>query len=324
MDVLDLIRKNLIWLAYFSLISGIFLMVWPYLRVLILSKRISHSIFYIKESRIKKKLRIINGPLSEHIEHKLKIVCPKYKDDYLLFFYLSSALCLVLGFLIIGRGVSLTVSIMFCLIMLMLPYGIVLVKLRLLQVSASLEGDVMVNELLANYSMSYNNMHEAIEKTGLALVDSPTSRRLLLQLSSRLQKTGDPEEIEKILGYFRESIATSWAYVLSMNIILSLTSGVNVETSLRDLNKSITDAKKIGEYRRRQNNESMWMLKYLAPSCYIFTVWISIKYFGFTPGKFISYQFHNSLGLKWFCIIVSLYMLSSFITVFLVKKRMDI
>lgn len=314
----------LIWIAYISLILGMFLIVWPYFQTWMLSKKASYNVLSMKEGRIKRRLRIINDPISKHIEHKLRLLFPSYSEEYLLIFYLISGLFAVVGFLISGRGLPVSIAIMFCLLMALLPYGGLLVKLRLIQVVASFEGDVMINELLANYSMSYNNMGEAIEKTAVSLVDYPTSQRLLMQLSTKLQRTGDREEIKKIVGYFKESIATSWATVLSMNIVMAIVDGVDVEVALQDLNKSIVDAKKVVEYRRRQNNEAIWMLKYVAPLSYAFTVWISIRYFGFSISKFISYQFYNSVGVMWFCIIFTLYMVGIYVAVFLTKKRMDI
>lgn len=319
-----LLMKYLIWIVYVFLISGLCLIVWPYLRIMLLSRRANKNILSLAGGRVKRRLKIMNGPVSRHVYHKLMLVFPNCREEYLLVFYLLSALSAVLAFMLTSRGASLGLASIFCSVMLFLPYGIILIRLRLIQVMASHEGDVMINELLSNYAMSYRNMHEAIERTAVSLEDNPTSQMLLMQLSARLQRTGDEEEIREIVGLFRESIATSWAKILSMNIVIALSLGLDVEPALRDLNKSISDAKKMGEYRRRQNNEAVWMLKYLAPASYLFTIILSVKYFDFTISKFISYQFDNPLGLGWFCIISVLYLLGIFLTVFLTKKRMDV
>ena len=204
------------------------------------------------------------------------------------------------------------------------PYGMLMARLYGRRVSRSREGDVLVQELLNNYKIHDFNMKEAIEVTSLELEKAPAARSLLLQLAKGLQKSVTKEEVEYHLSAFRYSIDTAWGSALSTNIFFAHLYGIRVDGALEDLLKSMIKSRKVVEHGKRENNEARLILKYLAPVSFLLTVAGACRYFDFTVGKFIRYQFGTALGMQWFLIMVMMYVAGLLLNVFLSREKMDI
>jgi hypothetical protein len=206
----------------------------------------------------------------------------------------------------------------------LLPYTILMARLYGRRVSRSKEGDVLLQELLNNYKIHDFNIKEAIEVTAAELDKAPESRKLLLQLAKGLQKSVTKEEVDQHLTAFRYGIDTAWGNALSTNIFFAYLYGVRVDNALEDLLASMIKSRKVIEHGKRENNEAKLILKYLAPVSFLLTVVGACRYFGFTPTKFIRYQFGTVLGLQWFLIMTMMYLASLLLNVFLSREKMDI
>lgn len=239
-------------------------------------------------------------------------------------FYLAS--------LILGAGSAFTVylaagifmAVICGIFMSAVPYGILMAKLHSRRVARSREGDILVQELLNNYKINSFNIKEAIEVTSAELEKAPGARRLLLQLAKGLQKSVTKEEIEYHLSAFRYGIDTAWGSALSTNIFFAYLYGIRVDDALSDLLASMIRSRRLVEHGKRENNEARLILKYLAPVSFLFTVVCACRFFGFTLSEFIRYQFGTALGMKWFLIMVMMYIASLLLSVFLSREKMDI
>lgn len=204
------------------------------------------------------------------------------------------------------------------------PYGALMARLHTKRVARSREGDILVQELLNNYKIHSFNMKEAVEITASELDKAPGAKRLLLQLAKGLQKAVTKEEVEYCLSSFRYGLDTAWGSALSTNIFFAHLYGIRVDGALEDLLSSMIRSRRVVEHGKRENNEARLILKYLAPASFLLTVIGACRYFGFTLSKFIRYQFGTGLGLRWFLIMVMMYIGSLLLSVFLSREKMDI
>lgn len=316
--------KYIIILIYILFISGLFIIVKPYIKQYYLCRKIENKVKINSRSRMGKKFKINPDPLSRHIALILKTVAGRDDSKPLVYFYLISVSMSVFGMIIALKLLPLSVGLIISVSLLILPYMCLRGKLQVIRVSASLEGDILISELLNNYKISFYNMQEAIEKTGLEIEEAPYSKKLLLNLARGLARTGSNEEVKELIEVFKYSLNTSWGNILGTNIYFAATSGIRVTEALADLSESIAKARKVLEYTRRENNEAMLMIKYLAPVCYILTLLGAIKYFNFTLSKFFAYQFGTTTGITWFSIICITYIVGIFAAIFFSKRKMEL
>lgn len=210
------------------------------------------------------------------------------------------------------------------LFMAVMPYCALYLRLHNQRVTRSREGDILVQELLNNYKIHDYNMKEAIEITAVEIEGAPNGRKVLFQLARGLQSAVTAEDVEQILAVFRYSIDTTWGNVLAENIFFAHIFGIRVDTALEDLLAGITKSREVVEHGRRENNEARLMLKYLVPVSFLLSVVCACKYFGFTPAKYIKYQFGTAVGLNGFLIMSMIYGAGLVINGFFSREKMDI
>lgn len=239
------------------------------------------------------------------------------------FFYFSGILFLA-GFFIPYMIVDLKTALLCGMFSGLLPYGALAARLHERRGARSREGGVLVQELLNNYKICSYNMKEAVEATAGSIEDAPNARKVMLDLAKGLNYAVTKPEVNDILESFRFSFNTSWANVLSVDIFFAHIYGIRVDYALGDLLSCMVRSRKISEHEKRENNEARLMLKYLAPVSYILTVLCAVKYFGYTLGKFIKYQFATAMGLRWFILMVIFYSAGLMLNAFLAKGKMDI
>ena len=205
-----------------------------------------------------------------------------------------------------------------------MPYCVLLARLHTRRVSRSREGDILIQEILNNYKIYDYNMKEAIEVTAATMEDAPGARRLMLQLAKGMQRAVTRREVEQLLSVFRYSLDTAWGNALAANILFACVYGIRVDAAMEDLLAGIVKSRQVIEHGKRENNEARMMLQYLAPASFLLSVLAACRYFDFTLGKFIRYQFGTALGLKWFLIMAMLYMAGVLINAFFSREKMDI
>ena len=193
-----------------------------------------------------------------------------------------------------------------------------------MRIKSSHEGEILLTELTNNYKINYYNMKEAIDKTALTIRDAPGSRKILTNLSRGLDRAGTERSISRLLEEFRLSINTSWSNTLKNLMFFSLVHGIRVDEALEDLSETLKSARKVEEYSKRENNESVMILKYLVPLTYLMTAIGGIKIFGLGTEKFLHYQFETEVGATWITILSVVYIISYMVNSFLSQNKLDL
>ncbi|MEG0292272.1 MAG: hypothetical protein RR495_03810 [Anaerovoracaceae bacterium] len=312
------------FIMYIFLISGLLVIIKPGIKRLYVSKRIDSKVDKIYGVRTKKLAKRNDDKLINYLSKLINATLGLKGETYVLYFILVSILLATFGIILTLKVLPFALGMFVTFGLMSLPFIILSVKLQNSRVFASREGDLLITELLNNYKICYYNMEEAISKTAIELNDAPYSKKILFNLAKGLAVKATAEEIQELLDVFKYSISTTWGNILATNIYFATTSGMKVTNSLQDLSDSIIKARKVMEYGKRENNESVLMLKYLAPVCYILTYIGAVKFFGFTISKFINYQFGTNTGLTWFIIIITVYTVGIIVSSFLTKTKMEL
>ena len=259
-----------------------------------------------------------------HIKTLLRITTGKGSEAHCRVFLSVSAVTGALPILFlygkVAQGFVLLTGFFLCL----LPYILLRLKLQVIRVESSREGEILVTELLENYKIHYFNMQRAIEVSAAGMEEAPNCRRLLFNLSKGLNAAGSAAEIKRLLEEFRLSINTSWANILAVNLYFALSGGMQVTYALSDLAAAVAMARKVDEYVKRENNEAKLMLKYLAPIAYLLTLVGGIAFFRLTWKKYLFYQFHTTVGLTWLMISLLLYAVGILLYVYISKGKLDL
>ena len=258
-----------------------------------------------------------------HFKQLLKLSLGLGSDRSVVWFVSISTLLGSIVMTLLSGWVSTRLTIIASLIFFVLPYFILRIILQNIRVKSSREGELLLGELSDNYKINYYNMQRAIEITSNNIENAPKTKRLLLTLSRGLNRVGSPEEIRHLLDEFRMSINTSWATILANNMYFSLTQGIRVDLALDDLQDTISRARKLDEYQKRQNNESKLVLRYLAPISYLLTIFGAVKFFNLSFEKFLFYQFRTEAGLSWITISIICYVVAIFSERFIANTKLD-
>ena len=128
----------------------------------------------------------------------------------------------------------------------------------------------------------------------------------------------------RLLEEFRLSINTSWSNTLKNLMYFSLVYGIRVDEGMEDLTETLKSARKVEEYSKRENNESVIMLKYLVPLTYLMTVIAGVRVFGLGAEKFLHYQFGTEVGATWVTVFLIVYTISYMVNSFLSQNKLDL
>lgn len=249
-----------------------------------------------------------------------------YGTPFIVFSFLSLTVFLfALSFLFLREsGTSLTNALLGSAVVGGLPVFVLFMRRQNIRISSSYEGDGLITELIAQYKLNYMNMVEAIDKTIPRLKGYRHTRRALTRLSLGLKENGKAEDIERLTQEFAYAFATNWAELLANNIYMAIIYRDDVREALQDILSELTSIKAVNEKGNRDNIETFFMIKYVAPLGYIASVYGLLQYFGFSWNKFIEYQFENPLGVKGFIFVVVTFILNFVLYVFFKKPRNDI
>jgi len=204
-----------------------------------------------------------------------------------------------------------------------LPYIYLRFRLKSLQLEGSYEAENLLSELTNMYKISDFNMASAIDKTIENIKNSPLSKKALFILSLKIKEYRSREELRSAVDFFVSIFGTEWATLLGMSIFESIASGTNVSVSLDEVLSNLKQIKSSIEKDKRANYEAFTMVKFVIPIVYILSVFTSVKYFGFTLGKFFHYQFYTGLGIKFFIVIFVLSVISFWAMRILSKPKFD-
>jgi len=255
----------------------------------------------------------------------LIIITTGRKGKDVVFYFLFLSICLFVISLSLSTGLV-GVSIFFVLMSTLigfLPYIYLRFRLKSLQLLGSYEAENLLSELTNMYKISDFNMISAIDKTIGTIKNSPLSKKALFILSLKIKDYKGKEELQSAIDFFVAAFGTEWATLLGMSIFESIASGNNVSVSLDEILSNLKQIKDSIEKDKRANYEAFTMVKFVIPIIYVLSVFISVKYFGFTLGKFFYYQFYMGLGIKFFITIIVLLVISFWSMYILSKPKFD-
>lgn len=260
----------------------------------------------------------------EHINLLLRITVDRGGRQWVRAFICISALMGIIPLLLLNNRIAVYLTLIAGVFAASLPYALLRLRLQVMRVESSREGEILVTEIMENYKLQYFNMQRAIEVSAAEIEEAPNCKRLLVNLAKGIPAAGSQDDIRKLLDEFRLSVNTSWSNILAVNMYFALTGGMQVTNALHDLSDAIIMARKADEYLKRENNEAKLMLKYLAPISYVMTVAGGIFFFNLTWKKYIMYQFGTAAGLTWIVISLLLYISGILIYIYISHGKLDI
>lgn len=247
----------------------------------------------------------------------------KGKDVVFYFMFLSICLFIVSFSISVGLlGVSIFFVLMSTLVG-FLPYIYLRFRLKSIQLLGSYEAENLLSELTNMYKISDFNMISTIDKTIETIKNSPLSKKALFILSLKIKEYRSKEELQSAIDFFVAMFGTEWAALLGMSIFESILNGNNVSVSLDDILSNLKQIKDSIEKDKRANYEAFTMVKFVIPIIYVLSVFVCVKYFGFTLGKFFHYQFYTGLGIKFLITIIVLSIISFWSMYLLSKPKFD-
>lgn len=215
-----------------------------------------------------------------------------------VFFMISFILFIVTFSVLFSKVNGIVFQFLFSLLMGLLPYILLNVKLKSIQVEGSYEAESLLTKLSNQYKINNRNMTIAIDKTIQELKDAPYSKKALFRLSIGIKEYRKPDDLKNLIFEFTYGIGTEWANILGTCLFFSINDGLDVSESLDDIIRDLKVIKNAIEKAKRDNNEAFVLIKYIVPVLYVLFVFIAMKTFDFSIQKFFEYQFKTSLGLK--------------------------
>jgi hypothetical protein len=246
----------------------------------------------------------------------------KKENTYLLIvgsFFIAVFTALVLY--TVGSNIFIIICISFLLGA--IPYLLLLLRLQKLRFAGSNEVELLIVELLSQYRINHFNMYEAIDQTIPRLTSAPYLQKALIRLSFAIKQADSDAVIISSVDNFNYALKTNWSAILSENLKYSLVYGENVYQSLEDILEESKTMNSIYEKDRQQNNEALFMIKYVTPAVYLFSVYAMVAIIGFDFSKYVDYQFYNTIGLKFFALILIFMIINSGIYILIKKRKRD-
>lgn len=246
------------------------------------------------------------------------------KKRYLLLLLVVSFLIgISISLLLYQTGSSLFIILLVSILSIAMPFIIILFRLQSIRSAGSHEMEHLLVELISQYRINYCNMYEAIDQTIPRLANSPHSQKSLIKLSLTIKQADSDVAIIKAVNNFNYALKTNWSTILCENLKYSLIYGENISQALDDILEEAKTMNSIYEKDRQQNNEALFMIKYVTPLVYLLSVYAMIAIIGFDFSKYIDYQFFNKIGLKFFLLILIFMIINSGIYVLLKKRKRD-
>lgn len=281
------------------------------------------------EKRLKAKKKKEADPdrysFNDYVQNMISVVKGRSSQEDIVKFYEISILACIGAGAFTYFVMTPKVTVIAAVIGLCTPLVYYRSKLQEIRNATSQEGEILATEILNNYKIYHYNMLEAIRNSAETISDdAPHSKRMLIDLSYRLNTVSSQEDIKKAVEHFKFGINTTWASLLATNIELAQIEGVRVTHAMEDLIQSIIKARKTLEESKRQGSEGRRMLKFLVPGIYVVTVISANKAFGMSYSEFFHNQFKTDMGSTWFLIVCVAYIVSILVSKYISKDRMDI
>lgn len=277
----------------------------------------------LRIKRIMRSVRTIRArsenPVIRHLSLALSVVLKREVNQEPYFFLAGSFLIFAFSFLMLIGLESFMVTVIFSILLAIIPYLVIQAWLRGIRIEGSYDGVTLVTSLINNYKQNFHNMLEAVDKSAGMQSLSYFSRNNLLRLSMKLKSYRNEDELDGAIRTFVYAYQTEWSILLGMNIKIAVLEGTDVSVSLNDILLELKNVGEAVEANKRFNNESFTMIKFILIPLYLFSVYLCVSVFGFSLQKYLRYQFLTELGLKSAIIMFSC-IIFCFIILILVKK----
>ena len=318
-DIRNMLNTSIPYLAYVLVLLALWIMFSESI-ISVLNRNINTKRFreYLRNEQKKNEHMFI-----AHIRSALLVVFQTNKTSDMYFFFGISGLLMFIGLLFFSKHGSMANAVIFSLLMGFIPYGYLHLKLSVIRIESSYEGEGVITELSNQYKINYFNMIEAIDKTIPMLKKCPYVQKQLSILALAIKEYRTEEELQYALNQFTYGINTSWSILLTNNIYFSINDKMNVSVALEDMISELRHSKKVLEASKRLNNEGFSIIKYLVPSFYVGSIFVAMKYFGFTISKFFDYQLNNPLGFKLFLATVISFVFNYAVMVLSKRQKFD-
>jgi len=271
--------------------------------------------------RIGKK-QIGGGKLLRHLSLLITLTSQGKSFSVSGFMILSMSIFFAIFILLINQ-ISVVSALLFSVFFGLVPYLFLLIRLNILRTEGSFEADLIVGELLNQYKINYFNMIEAIDRM-VMFREAPICRKAFYRLSLLLKEYKTEEELTEALKEMVFLVNTDWMRMLTNNIYLAVECRTNVSIGLEDILLELREAKTATEKAKQINLEGFSILKYFSPAMYLLTVFIAVRYFGFSFKKFLSYQFYTEIGIKLFLLILLLMLINTSCMLLFQKQKFDL
>lgn len=261
--------------------------------------------------------------LFRHIEKTLNITKKNTDINTVYSFFIISFSLFFVVFIVLIKQRMGYFSLIFALIAGLSPYLINYLKLSNIRLQSSYEGEVLITELTNQYKINNYNMIDAIDKSMPFLNNNKYTKQCLFKLSMAVKEYKYDNDLDDAIDEFVFSINTEWAVLLGINIFLAISDGSNVSGSLDDIINDLKMIKESIEKGNRENSETFALTNFI-PFIYIGSVWLAVKYFNFTPQKFLDYQLRTSIGLKFGLLILTLCITNIAVSSLMKKPKFDL
>jgi hypothetical protein len=266
--------------------------------------------------------KAFNNKLDKYLE-QLLIATNTQKLDVIKLKQLT-VLLFVLSFMIVSYVLGLFAGLLVSIMMASLPFISLRLRLNTMQTKGSHEGESLIVNLLSKYRTSSFNIEEAIEKVVKdSDISIPNCQVALYRLLYSARGTKNPVLIRESTNLFAYTLGTNWAKMLSNNIYLAIVSGTNVSKPLEDILIRLRGASILQEERRRKNAESIRIVKYVAPTIYIFFFLIAVNFVGISPKTYMYNQFMTKQGMVLFIACIVSWMFNYILILSIKNKKFD-
>lgn len=304
-------------LAYFMLLTGIWILVHPVLIPVYKPFRFIRDQKYSGSIHIQKMNSLgYKNALFKQCDMLLRATWKRYKAGTTLFFFIFSFSLLVSSLPIYYRLTnSWLVSIVFSFVSALLPYIFLRVRLSLIRSDTSHQLVPAVSLLLANYRICSKDIYFSVMRS-IDQLENNTLQKSFIVLTQSIQRHETNHEIEEAIGLFVFKIQTSWAKQLGVLLSNAIIDGRDIEQSLSNIVKDMKQGQQIIEEEKSSSHDTI-IMGYLPLLAFPLT----ILFLQFVSGRFkvLYYQFKTAQGLTSF-MITSLMCITGFIIATVFKK----
>lgn len=203
------------------------------------------------------------------------------------------------------------------------PFLLLRVRLERERSRASYEAEQLVVSILNKYRISHFNIEGAMEAVVADVTDLPLTRKMLYHLLIKMRTTKNKAEIRDATRIFSYNIGTNWANMLANNIFQAEANGMNVSVSLEDILSQLREARVLAEERKRNNLESVILVKLFCPGVYLVFSYFAIEKFDLGFAGFLYNQFMTKQGLILFIYFLLLFFTGYLLLELVQNKKFD-